>query len=287
VDDRLDLVYRLTREQTSQPYQLEVGDQIRIESLADTALDRDLVVQPDGTITLRLLGQVVAAGRTVEELRQDLDRRYEMYYKIPAMTVTPLLVNTKLEDLRASIDNRAGIGGQSIQTRVTPEGTIQLPGIGSVWAQGLTLGEFKREVDERYADLVEGIEVTPVLVQRASRYIYVIGEVTEPGRFVLEGPTTVMQALALAGSWNVGANLRQVVVFRRAEDWRLVATRLDLRGALLGKRPCPADEIWLRDSDVVVVPKTPLLLTNDLIELLFTRGVWGVLPFGIVDLTTL
>ena len=27
-------------------------------------------------------------------------------------------------------------------------------------------------------------------------------------------------------------------------------------GALLGVRPCPADEIWLRDSDIVLVPKT-------------------------------
>jgi polysaccharide export outer membrane protein len=85
-------------------------------------------------------------------------------------------------------------------------------------------------------------------------------------------------ATALAGGWNNGGNLRQIVVFRRTEDWRLIATKLDLRGPLLGKRPCPADEIWLRDSDLVVVPKSHLLRSDDLIELVFTRGVYGMLP---------
>ena len=138
VDDQLDLIYRLTREQTSTPYQLNVGDQIRVESFTDNGLDRDLIIQPDGTITLRLLGQVRATGRTVPQLRDALEETYKKYYKVPAITVTPLGVNTRLEDLRASVDRRAGIGGQSQLVRVTPEGTIALPAIGSVYVQGLT-----------------------------------------------------------------------------------------------------------------------------------------------------
>ena len=41
----------------------------------------------------------------------------------------------------------------------------------------------------------------------------------------------------MAGSWTVGAKITNVVVFRRADDWRLIATLLDLEPALLGKRP--------------------------------------------------
>ena len=89
-----------------------------------------------------------------------------------------------------------------------------------------------------------------------------------------------MQAIAMAGGWNVGANLREVVVFRRADDWRLIATKLDVRGALYGKRPIPADEIWLRDSDLVVIPKHPILQMDDFVNLVFTRGIYGVLPFN-------
>jgi polysaccharide export outer membrane protein len=58
-----------------------------------------------------------------------------------------------------------------------------------------------------------------------------------------------------------------------------MATRIDIQGALLGRRPCPADEIWLRDSDIVVVPKSPILLIDDFVDLVFTRGIYGVFPF--------
>jgi len=90
-----------------------------------------------------------------------------------------------------------------------------------------------------------------------------------------------MGAIALAGGWNVGGNLREVVVFRRAEDWRLIATRLDIRGALLGKRPCPADEIWLRDSDIVIVPKSPVMLGTDFLDLVFPRGLYRIIPINV------
>ncbi len=103
------------------------------------------------------------------------------------------------------------------------------------------------------------MEVTPILTQRAPRFVYVLGEVNAPGRYTLEGPTTLMQAISLAGSWNVGANLRHVIIFRRDENWCLMATQVDVKQALLGLDPCPAGELWLRDSDIVVVPKHPIL----------------------------
>src|SRR5581483_4653893 len=186
---------------------------------------------------------------------------------------------TKLEDLRATVDKRMGFGGQSREARITPEGSVSLPAIGPVAAQGLTLTELKRELDERYALEVEGLEVTPILLTRAPRYVYVLGEVHLPGRYLLDGPTTVMQAISRAGGWNVGGNLRQVVIFRRGEDWRLMATMLDIRGALYAKVPTPADEIWINDSDIVVVPKAPLRVFDDYVNLIFTQGIYGIFPF--------
>jgi polysaccharide biosynthesis/export protein len=278
VDDQLDMTYRLTREETSTPYRLNVGDEIQVESFTDSEINRSLLIQPDGTITLRLLGQVHATGRTVTQLRDALDEAYKKYYKIPAITVTPLKVNTKLEDLRATIDRRAGIGGQSQAARVTPEGTIALPAIGSVQAQGLTLTELQSELNESYRQVVEGIQVIPILVQRAPRYVYVLGEVNTPGRIDLTGPTTAIQAISMAGSWRVGANLRQIVVFRRGDDWRLMATMIDLQSALFGNQPCPKGEIWIDDSDVIIVPKSKILIADDFINLVFTRGIYGVFP---------
>jgi polysaccharide export outer membrane protein len=282
VDDLLECLYRLTREETSEPYVINVGDELAIESAADEKLNKPLIVQPDGTITLRLLGQVKATRSTVAELRDTLETLYKKYYPTPGITITPLKVNTRLEDLRATVDNRSGIvGGQGVRVRITPEGTISLPAIGVVPAQGLTLAELKTEIDLRYASTISGVEITPILAERAPRFCYVLGEVRLPGRYVLEGPTTVTQAIAMAGSWNVGANLQQVVIFRRGDDWRLLATMVNLSGALrYAKDPCPPGELWLNDSDVIILPKSKILLTNDFIELVFTRGIYGVLPFS-------
>ncbi len=283
VDDQLECVYRLTRNVQPDAYRLNVGDIVQVDSFTDQQLNRELVIQPDGTITLRLLGEVRAAGLTVQELRKKLDELYSKLYKQPAITVTPLKVNTQLDDLRATVDNRAGVGGQGRPARITPQGTIDLPGLNNIPAQGLTLDELKEEIGLRYKEElnIEGIEVTPILTQRAPRYVYVFGEVNTPNRFTLEGPTTLMQAISMAGSWKIGANLRQIAIFRRGDDWRLMATVVNMQGTMLfNKKPCPPGEIWLDDGDIVMVPKAPILIADDLINLYITRGVYAVLPFS-------
>ncbi len=293
VDDELTLIYQLTRDVIPRAYEFNVGDVIRLESNTtgrgedQPRYDRELIILPDGTITLPLLGQVTAAGRTVQELRDYIQERYKRWFTVSSWTITPLSVDTKLQDLRAAVDARAGRGGQDIRLRVTPDGTVQLPSIGSVCAQGLTVEELKFEIDQRYIEAgYLGIEVSPRIENRAPTFAFVLGEVRNPGRFTLERPTTAMQAIALAGGWTPGGNVRQIVIFRRAEDWRLLATKLDLRGALLGKRPGPADEIFLRDSDIVLVPKTPIRRLDDLIRLGFTEGINEV-AFGILTLSAI
>jgi polysaccharide export outer membrane protein len=278
VDDQMEFVFRVTRNEIARPYKLNVGDEVMIESTNEADLRRTLVVLPDGTLTLPLLGSVRAAQMSVHELREDLNKRYEKYYNTPAITITPIKVDTQLEDLRYTVSGRSGFGGQVLTGRITPEGTIQLPAVGSVPAQGLTLDEFRAELAERFSEKIEGVEVMPVLKERAPRYVYVLGEVRSPGRYTLEAPTTVMQALSMAGSWTVGAHITHVVVFRRADDWRLIATVLDMRAALLGKKPCPASEIWVSDADLIIVPKSRLLRATNFVELVFTRGIYGVVP---------
>src|SRR3954469_7670204 len=78
------------RSPTCSSYELQVGDRIRIESLsaghatpatpgategeqAEDTITRELIVQPDGTITLPLLGQVRATRRTISALHDELE----------------------------------------------------------------------------------------------------------------------------------------------------------------------------------------------------------------------
>lgn len=279
IRDQVDFTYTLTREHLSQPYQIYAGDTLQLFSGADPTLNqKDIVVLSDGTISLPLVGRVRASGKTIEKLGEELNELYSQFVKMPAIIVQVTKGDTPATDLINAVIARVGLGGQQFQVEIAPDGTVSLPLLGQVPAIGLTLRELGREVNTRYAARIRGLNVTPVLRNRAPRSVFVLGEVLRPGRIQIDGPTTVMQAIAMAEGWKRGSNLRQIVVFRRDQDWRLMATRIDLQGALLGKTPYPSDEIWLRDSDIVLVPKTPILRASEAVDLYMTRTLYSIFP---------
>ncbi|RMF42844.1 MAG: sugar ABC transporter substrate-binding protein [Planctomycetota bacterium] len=288
VGDQLRFIYILSREVLADSFPLQVGDELQINSLTDDenirlgdlTQGRGVVIQPDGNLYLRMIGPVRAAGLTIEQLRKNLEEAYSQEVKNPAIDVIPIRTNTLLEEIRSAVVARVGLTGQSFLDRVHADGTVRLPKLGPVCVQGLTLNEIKREVNLRYRQIVSGLEVEPILDQEAQHFVFVYGQVTQPGRYELLGPTSVTQAIAMAQGITVGGNNREIVIFRRAEDWRLIATRLDLRGAHLGKVPTPADEIWVRDGDLIIVPPNPIQRLDNLVQQVFTNGLYSIFPFA-------
>lgn len=286
VDDEIQFVYQLTRELNSTPYRIQVGDVLQISSLGneneqgiDELLQTNVQVLPDGTISLKGIGRVVAARKTFDTLQKEVNDLYNAdLYNDAKIVIHAVVVNQKLQDIINSVDARGGNGGQGATVTVSPDGTVQLPWIGSVPAVGLSLTELAREVNMRYSFRVKGLEVTPILTERAPRVSYVLGEVDTPSQIQMNGPTTVMQAIAQAGGWEQGANVRQIVVFRRDANWQLMALKIDLGAALAGKNPMPADDIWLRHGDIVLVPKAPVQRISELVDLYFTRTLYAALP---------
>lgn len=53
-------------------YTLRVGDLLRIEVIEDSSLNRNALVLPDGTIAFPMVGQLKAAGLSLDRLRKDL-----------------------------------------------------------------------------------------------------------------------------------------------------------------------------------------------------------------------
>lgn len=72
-------------------YRIVPGDKLRIEVYKDTQLSQALQVRPDGKITLPLIGDVVAEGRTATELRDTLAASLKEYNNSP---VTVIVVET-------------------------------------------------------------------------------------------------------------------------------------------------------------------------------------------------
>ena len=72
---------------TSSDYRLAAGDKLRIEVYKDAQLSQALQVRPDGKVTLPLVGDIVAAGRTSTELRDTIAKALTEYIANPTVTV--------------------------------------------------------------------------------------------------------------------------------------------------------------------------------------------------------
>jgi len=71
----------------SSDYRLVPGDKLRIEIYKDAQLSQSLQVRPDGKVTLPLVGDVPAAGRTSNELRDAIASSLKEYIANPVVTV--------------------------------------------------------------------------------------------------------------------------------------------------------------------------------------------------------
>jgi len=76
-----------TATSTSADYRIVAGDKLNIQVYKDTQLSQLLQVRPDGKITLPLVGDVRAEGRTSAELRDTLVESLKEYNNNPVVTV--------------------------------------------------------------------------------------------------------------------------------------------------------------------------------------------------------
>lgn len=72
---------------TSPDYKIVAGDKLNIQVYKDQNLSQALQVRPDGKITLPLVGDVRAEGRTATELRDSLVASLKEYNTNPVVTV--------------------------------------------------------------------------------------------------------------------------------------------------------------------------------------------------------
>lgn len=76
------------------PYVIGVSDVVRVTVWKDPNLSTDAVVRPDGTVTLPLIGEVVASGRTAVALQKEIATRLSAFVKDAVVTVAIEEVNS-------------------------------------------------------------------------------------------------------------------------------------------------------------------------------------------------
>ena len=75
-------------------YRIGPGDVLDIAAWKNEDLTRVAVVLPDGKIAFPLVGEVTAAGKTVAQLKQEVESRLVKYVPEPTLSVTVRQVNS-------------------------------------------------------------------------------------------------------------------------------------------------------------------------------------------------
>ena len=76
-------------------YLIGAGDVLGIEVWKDPNLTRSVVVLPDGKIVFPLIGEVIAAGRSVESLKKEIMERINIYVPDSVLTLEVRQINAQ------------------------------------------------------------------------------------------------------------------------------------------------------------------------------------------------
>jgi polysaccharide biosynthesis/export protein len=136
---------------------------------------------------------------------------------------------------------------QSLQVR--PDGKITLPLAGDISAAGRTPLELRDGIVDSLKAYISNPVVTVIVVETMPKMVYVVGEVNSPGPHPMPGPTTVLQALALAGGFKDFAKKNDIVI-RRSTTTGTTDIRFNYKDALKGE----TKPLLLQHGDTIIVP---------------------------------
>lgn len=269
----------LTAQDGNEAYLLGPQDQIlvRVLDVEEFAEQLPITIDPNGLVNLPLLGSVKAGGLTAEDLELDLVSRLRGFVKDPHVKVriaeyrpAPVSVlgsvntpgvqqvrgrKTLYEVLSQAGGLKSDAGDVVTITRPKTSGVLPLPSIRTDETGNYQVGEVNARDLLSAKSPMANITILPndvVSVPRAE-LVYVMGEVTRSGGFVLDqgGPVTLIQALSMAGGPLQMANLSKARVLR-VQPGTSVRQEIgvDLKAVLEGK----GEDLRLRPEDVLYVP---------------------------------
>jgi polysaccharide export outer membrane protein len=157
---------------------------------------------------------------------------------------------------------------------VLPDGTINIPLIGTITASGKTLGTLESEIENRLRLYLTDPVVDANLQVLRPVVVNVVGEVYRPGPIQLSSLTTVSRvvrdtgtltdftttptlstALTSAGGIRRTADVRDVKILRRLPDGATAEFTINLWEALKGEDDLGV--LVMYDGDTVIVPTAP------------------------------
>jgi polysaccharide export outer membrane protein len=261
-------------------YVVGPGDVLEITVADQADLTKSTTVQPDGRLTMGLLGEIEVAGKTVAEIQQTITERLAKDF----------LVNPKV-DVRVreyasqsalvlgevmSPGKRALRGNTRIMDILIESGGLQKTASGEILVQR-TDGTFPNgsksirfrmgasgglsDADLTNLDLV--LRHGDIITASPKYYVTVDGEVARPGRVLVENDLTLLGVIAESGGLSKFAASKVRVIRRKSEGTDLtgfepcegtaadVCLVVEVKDIRKGKIP----DVVLAPNDKVVVSK--------------------------------
>ncbi|MDD4732403.1 MAG: polysaccharide biosynthesis/export family protein [Desulfovibrio sp.] len=75
-------------------YHVGAEDVLEVFVWGDESLTRQVMVRPDGYVSLPLIGEVLCLGRTVEDIREEVDRRYSKFITDTPVSIMIVEINS-------------------------------------------------------------------------------------------------------------------------------------------------------------------------------------------------
>ena len=277
-------------------YVLGAEDQITVRVFAaDDIPDKPAQIDNDGTVTLPMIGQVHAAGLTVEQLQANLVIAYKKYFKDPQVTVQVNDFRSQPVSVAGNVTNpgvvqlrgnrnlmevigqagglRADAGDSVLITRNLSQGPIPVSGAYTDPTGKYSIAHIDIRSIMSGKDPEGNIQIKPhdVITVPRARMIYVLGNVGRPGGYVMTENETMSltQAIALAGGWDKMAALGSARILRADGGSTREQIPANVKKIMENKAP----DLQMRPDDILYIP-------NSMTKVFGARGAEAGLSVG-------
>lgn len=279
------------------PYEIHPGDSFQISVYNQPSLTTTVLVAPDGTASLPLVGILKLTGMNLEDATNMIEKKLSLYLKSPLVTLAPVSVSGYYFTIAGRVVRPGNYTVSVGQTRLLD--TIALAG-------GFALGEFNNDTVE-LADLdnafikrngkklpidfkrlvYEGDDLhnIPVLngdyiyiPSTMSGYIIFLGEVNSNTYVGFTEGMTLLQGLSYVGGLKSDTHNANVRIIRGGSENTVVYT-VNVDKILNGK----VKDFQLNANDIIYVPQNDITIWNNIIkDILPTIQLINLLagPFG-------
>ncbi len=208
--DVIEIMFFIQPSMEDKIYRVHVGDKLSIKFRYHSDFSTDCVVRPDGRITLPFRGELSVAGKTPDQIARYIAHIYSNEFRDPVVSVIVQRYSSNAEIIEKTLSS--SIQGMSLKLTIGSDGKINLPYIGTIDSAGKSVRELETIINELYSQRAKGVKTTVLLAEAKGQRIFVFGAVKKPGLFPVSGPTTIVQAIAMAGGLTTSGDIHKIGV---------------------------------------------------------------------------